>query len=80
MKLVFRLTYLPVRITSALHFDLPEVVVPYGNISRLEFRVIFDNSRAELRGSKWMVVTPVTLRHSQATLSTNYLVYASHSS
>ena len=52
-------------------------VVPYRNVSHLKFPVIFDDSRAGCRACKWMVVTPVTLLHSQATLSTNYLVYVS---
>jgi len=55
------------------------LVVLYRNVSHLEFRAIFDYSRAGSRASKWMVVTPVTLRHSQAALSTNYLVYVSYS-
>jgi hypothetical protein len=55
------------------------LVVPYRNVSHLEFRAIFDDSRAGGRAPKWRVVTPVTLRHSETPLSTNYLVYVSYS-
>jgi len=53
------------------------MVVLYRNVSHFELRALFDDSRAGSRASKWMVVTPVTLRHSQAALSANYLVYVS---
>ena len=53
------------------------LVVLYKNVPHLEFRAILDDSRAGSRASKQTVVTPVTLCHSQETLSANYLVYVS---